>query len=258
MGSNFQKQLSEFFAPISLTQLNASASFLDRVETKFILTEQEFISILPELKKDYFVLEIAGKTVFEYENIYMDSDDYECYKDYQEWKNTRYKVRTREYTDSGHAFFEYKQKQEDISRKFRYPIDLKDHGKMTKESTKFYEGISMSFNGRNKVAKLSKSLGTEYQRLTLCSKDSSERVTIDFEIKLSSLRGDKKSQKLQNVVIIESKSSHKKSRSHKVMKKHGILQATSCSKYCLGLILTGVFSKKGKLKDTIKAISSMS
>lgn len=258
MGSNLKKQLTKFFSPISLTELNATARFLDRIETKFLLTEQEFIAILPELKKDYFILEIAEKAVFEYENIYMDTEDYSSHKDYQDGKETRSKVRTREYTDSGHAFFEYKQRQGDLRRKFRYPIDLRDHGKMTQESTKFYEGISMSFNGRDKVKPLSKSLRTEYQRLTLCSKDSSERVTIDFEIKLSSLRGDKKSRKLQNVVIVESKSSGNKCKSHKIMKKHNIAQVMSCSKYCLGLILTGVFSKKWKLKDTIKKIESMS
>lgn len=174
----------------------------------------------------------------------MDTEDYDFHLDHQAGKKTRSKVRTREYTDSGHAFFEYKQKDNDLSRKFRYQINLRDHGKMTKESQRFYEGISMSFNGRKKVSKLSKSARTEYQRLTLCSKDSSERVTIDFEIRLCSLRGGKICHKLQNAVIIESKSTSKDCKSHKILKKYGIRKATSCSKYCLALILCGVFEKK--------------
>ncbi len=258
MGSNFNKKIQWLFSPISLTELNATASFMDRKETKFLLTEQQFITLLPELQKDYYILEIWGKSVFEYENIYMDTEDYDFHLDHQAGKKTRSKVRTREYTDSGHAFFEYKQKDNDLSRKFRYQINLRDHGKMTKESQRFYEGISMSFNGRKKVSKLSKSARTEYQRLTLCSKDSSERVTIDFEIRLCSLRGGKICHKLQNAVIIESKSTSKDCKSHKILKKYGIRKATSCSKYCLALILCGVFEKKWKLKDTIKTLWSMS
>lgn len=259
MGSNFQKKIKGFFSPISLTELNATAEFLDRVETKFLLTEQQLISLLPELKEDYYILEIADKSVFGYENIYMDTENYDFYNDYQEKKDFRSKVRSREYTDSGHAFFEYKQKQGSLSRKFRYPIDLKDHGKMTKESEKFYEGISMWFNGHKQPKKLSKSLKTEYKRLTLCSKDSSERVTIDFEIEFTFLRGEKKkSYKLGNAVIIESKSTNQKCKSHIIMKKYNINKASACSKYCLWLILCKVFKEKGRLKDTIKILTSMS
>lgn len=258
MGNSFQRKLKDFFTPISLTELNATASFMDRMETKFLLTEQQFIALLPELQKDYYVLEIGGKSVFEYENIYMDTDKYDFHEDYQNSATNRSRVRTREYTDSGYSFFEYKQKQWNLTRKFRYQIDLRDHGKMTKESEKFYEWISMSFNNRKKPKKLSKSARTEYQRLTLCWKDSSERVTIDFEIKLCALRGEKKCLKLQNAVIIESKSTNEKCKSHKIMKKHWIHQADTCSKSALALILCGEKKEKGKLKQTIKRLTTMS
>lgn len=258
MWSNFCKKLKDVFSPISLTELNATASFLDRVETKFIVTEQQLIAIIPELQKDYYILEIGDTSLFQYDNVYMDTQEYDFYQEHQAGKKIRTKVRTREYIDSGHAFFEYKQKQDDFLRKFRYPISLRNHGKMTKESECFYNGISMSFNGRKKQKKLSKSLRTEYTRLTLCSKDSTERVTIDFNIQLISLREKEKSHVLKNVVIMESKSKSKNCKSHKIMEKYGIKKASSCSKYCLGLILNDIFTKKGKFKDTIKVIESMS
>jgi len=259
MWSNFNKKLKGIFSPISLTELNATASFLDRTETKFLLTEQQFITLLPDFQKDFYVLEINGKSVFEYDNVYMDSVKYDFYLAHQAGKKSRSKVRTREYVDSGVAFFEYKQKQDDLLRKFRYPMNLRDHGKMTTESEKFYEGISSSFQGRGKAKKLSPSLRTEYNRLTLCSKDSSERVTIDFDIKFTSLRGDKKSHSLHNAVIVESKSSCKSCcRSCDIMKKYKIQAASSCSKYCLWLICNNVFKDKGKFKETIKKLTSMS
>ncbi len=258
MGGDFNKQLRGAFAPISLTELNASASFLDRRETKFLLTEQQFIDIIHEFTRDFYVLEISGKAVFEYDNVYMDDEKYSFYKEHQKWEKSRTKVRTREYVDSGAAYFEYKQKQGKLLRKFRYPISLREHGKMTTEADKFYAGISMSFNGREKIKELSRSLRTEYNRLTLCSKDSSERVTVDFDIELSSLRWEKKSTKLSNAVILESKTTKKWCISHEIMKKYNIKQAKSCSKYCLWLIMNNVFEKQGRFKDTIKKIESMS
>jgi hypothetical protein len=71
------------FSPISLTALNASASFLDRIDTKYVVTEQQFIDMIDDFKNDFFVLEIGGKSVFEYDSIYMDSEDYDFYITHQ-------------------------------------------------------------------------------------------------------------------------------------------------------------------------------
>jgi len=146
MWSNFNGRLKELFAPITLTQLNAQAAFLDRIDTKFVVSEDELIFLIEELKKDFYVLDINGKSVFEYDSIYMDTEDYLFYNQHQDKKvKSRTKVRTREYVDSGIAFFEYKQKQGKTIRKFRYQSDLAEHGKMTSEWEKFFQGLYMSF-----------------------------------------------------------------------------------------------------------------
>jgi len=258
MGGNFSENLKDTFSTISLSKLNADASFLDRIDTKFLLTEQQFISLIPEFQKDFYILEIWGKTLFQYDSVYMDTKDYDSYYDHQNDKKSRSKIRTREYEDSGVAYFEYKQKQGKNLRKFRYPIDLRDHGKMTSESEKFYEGLSMSFEWHEKPKKISPTLRTEYHRLTLCSKDSSERITVDFEIKLTSLKWKEKTQKLHNTVIMESKTSDGKWICNKILEKYNIKQIESCSKYCLWLLLNGVFKKEKKFKEAIKKIKWMS
>ena len=250
MWSNFNGRLKELFAPITLTQLNAQAAFLDRIDTKFVVSEDELIFLIEELKKDFYVLDIDGKSVFEYDSIYMDTEDYLFYNQHQEEGiKTRTKVRTREYVDSGIAFFEYKQKQGKSIRKFRYQFDLENHGKMDSESEKFYQGLHMSFYN-TKTPTITPSSRTHYNRLTLCSKDNSERVTIDFNIELENLRGSGK-KKLENMVIIESKATSKDCLSHKIMAKHGIQQAHGCSKYCMSLLYTGVMRVRGKFEKTM-------
>ena len=257
MWSNFNGRLKELFAPITLTQLNAQAAFLDRIDTKFIVSEDELIFLIEELKKDFYVLDIGGKSVFEYDSIYMDTEDYLFYNQHQAKKiKSRTKVRTREYVDAGIAFFEYKQKQGKSIRKFRYQFDLENHGKMDSESEKFFEGLYMSFYDGEKAPVLTPSSRTHYNRLTLCSKDNSERVTIDFNIELENLRGSGK-KKLENMVIIESKATSKDCLSHKIMAKHNIDQAKGCSKYCMSLLYTGVMRTRWVFEKTMKKADAL-
>jgi len=82
--------------------------------------------------------------------------------------------------------------------------------------------------------KITPAIKTTYNRLTLVSKKGEERLTIDFNIETSDLRNLKtKRTKLENLVIIESKSMSNKCFSSKIMKKHNIDEAKSCSKYSL-------------------------
>jgi len=246
------------FSPISLTELNATASFLDRIDTKYLMTEQKFMDVIKDMKEDFFVLEIGGKSVFEYDSIYMDTEGYDFYFDHQNKSALRSKVRTRKYIDSNIAFFEYKQKEGKLLRKFRFEMDTKDHGKMTEAAQKFYEEIYGNFYGEEKPKKIFPSLITHCNRLTLCSKDSAERVTIDFNIWTEDLREEKKKKEFHNAVIVESKSSTADGKIAKIMAKNKVEKASGCSKYCLGLLYTGIFKNPGKFEDTMKKLDAMS
>lgn len=257
MGTNVIDQTLKGFAPISLTQLNAQASFLSRIDTKYVMDEVTFTEVLKDLEKDFFVLSINGKPVQEYSSIYMDSEDYFFYNQHQGREKSRTKIRTREYIDSKIAFFEYKQKENKVTRKFRYQFDLAEHGKMSPESNKFFEGIFQSIYGGD-VPTIFPSLETKYNRLTLCSKDSAERLTIDFNIRLKDLRDDSKELfPLENVVIIESKSDRTDGLSTKIIESHGVNKAKACSKYGLGLVYHGVAKETSVFDHTVSAMNEI-
>jgi hypothetical protein len=55
--ANLNKSLKKFKA-ISLSELNAKASFLKRIDRKYLLTYNQFLEILSDLKNDFKVLEI--------------------------------------------------------------------------------------------------------------------------------------------------------------------------------------------------------
>ena len=69
----------------------------------------------------------------------MDTEDYHFYNQHQTREKARTKIRTRLYKDSDLAFFEYKQKENGITRKFRYEFPSDEHGIMTKGKTRFFE-----------------------------------------------------------------------------------------------------------------------
>ena len=78
MDNYFENKLNDF-EPLTLTQLNSSASFLKRIDTKFLLTKHQLSNLLNDLKKDFRILEIAWNRVFSYDNVYMDTSDYFFY-----------------------------------------------------------------------------------------------------------------------------------------------------------------------------------
>jgi len=258
MESNIFKTSLNKFENLNLTELNSKASLLKRIDRKFLLTSKEFKSILEDLKKDFRVLEISWKRVFDYYNVYMDTEDHLFYKQHQEWLNPRTKIRTRLYKDADIAFFEYKHKLDGITRKYRYEFPVMEHWIMTKEKRRFFEWIWQSIHDWKKAPKIFPAIQTTYKRITLVSKVWEERLTIDFSIKTKNIRNKFQEEvDLKNLVIIEWKSIGKKSKTLDLMKKHKIPQARGCSKYSLGVIYSGLAEKYDRFVNTMKKIKEI-
>ncbi len=257
MGSALLNRLSGF-STINLTELNATASYLKRIDRKFLLTEKQFLKILNDLSGDFRALEIDGKRVFLYDNVYMDTDEYLFYNQHQNKVPGRTKIRTRHYTDAGDlAFFEYKQKENGVTKKFRYQFPAAEHGTMTKGKVRFFEGVFQSLYNE-KAPNISPAMRTRYNRLTLVSKTGGERLTIDFNISVKDLRNKwAKNIKLDNLVIIESKSLSNDCLSVNIIESHGIARANSCSKYSLGVIYSGLAEKWSKFQETMNKIADI-
>lgn len=257
MGSALLNRLSGFSA-MSLTELNATASYLKRIDRKFLMTEKKFLEILGDLSQDFKALEIDNKRVFLYDNVYMDTNDYLFYNQHQNKLESRTKVRTRHYTDAGDlAFFEYKQKEDGVTKKFRYQFPAEEHGTMTKWKKRFFDWVFQSMYSE-KAPEISPAMRTKYNRLTLVSNTGEERLTIDFNISVKDLRNKKaKNITLENLVIIESKSLSDNCKSLDIIKSHGIDQAGSCSKYSLWVVYSGLAEKWSKFAKTMKKIKKI-
>lgn len=245
------------FPSINLTGLNAQASYLKRKDRKFLLTEKQLIEVLHELPKKYQVLEIDNKRIFSYDNVYMDTDDYLFYHQHENKVASRTKVRTRLYQDSHLAFFEYKQKEDGVTKKFRYEFPFLEHGTMTKGKKRFFDWVFQS-SYSEKTPDISPSIRTRYNRLTLVAVDGEERLTIDFNIRVQDVRNRSSREKhLKNLVILESKSMSKTCRSVELMKAKWFERAHGCSKYSLWVVYSGLAEKWDTFANTISQIKKI-
>ena len=100
----------------------------------------------------------------------MDTPDYLFYNQHENKLASRTKIRTRLYADSDLAFFEYKQKEAGVTKKFRYQFPTGEHGTMTKGKVRFFEGVWQSMYYGEKAPKITPAIQTTYNRLTLVSK----------------------------------------------------------------------------------------
>ncbi len=247
------------FNTITLTELNSSASFLKRIDRKYLLTTSQFLEMIWKLKNNFKVLEISGKKVFEYDNVYMDTNDYFFYKQHQNKLKSRTKVRTRYYVDSNLAYFEFKQKINWVTSKYRYDFPAEEHWFMTKGKKRFFDWVWQSMYSGTKAPQISPSIKTNYKRITMVSLDWSERLTIDFNVKTTDLRKIwwNKEVDLKNLIIIESKSLKKDSTASNIMKKFKIKKAKSCSKYSLWVVYNWLAEKFDTFKDTMEKIKEI-
>ena len=109
-----------------------------------------------------------------------------------------------------------------------------------------------------KTPNITPAVKTKYKRITLVSKENSERLTIDFDIRTNDLRNKKSSEvNLKNLVIIESKSLSKDCKSLEIMAKHNIKQAKSCSKYSLWVVYSWLATKFDTFQKTMNKIKEI-
>lgn len=248
-------KLLKWFTTINLEELESSASFMTRIDTKYLIHSKDINQLLEQFKPKYFILSIHGHYIFHYDNVYMDTKDYDLYYNHEKGMSKRIKVRTRYYKDSDLAFFEFKQKEWDVTRKFRYKIDPSTRDQMTDNDQRFYASIYQSIDSKAPKHILYPSLGISFHRVTIVSKKSDERLTVDFDLTFTDLRNPKKQPiKVENAVIIESKSASTRTYSHQLMRKYWIRPAKWCSKYGFGLIKCKRVTSRNHFEDSIKTL----
>ena len=220
--------------PISLAELDERAALQRRVDRKYLVPVQVLERLVGVLADDHDALEIEGRRVFGYENVYFDTPDLRCFRDHVEGREPRFKVRSRLYADSGESAFELKVKRGDgQTAKESLDEDPPDHGRLTEQA----EGFLRHHLGRlldvDELLPLERSLATTFRRATLGARSGAERVTCDVALELR--RPDGTAVRLiDDHAIVETKSEGGHGRADHVLRELGA-EPVSLSKYRVGI-----------------------
>ncbi len=217
------------FDPISLGQME-KVKLLNRMDKKFCFSAHRLQDILKQLEPHYFILKIENKSINCYKTLYYDTDDYKFYHSHHSGKLNRFKIRHRTYVENDKSFLEIKYKSnKDRTHKTR--IANKNIPLVLDETTLPFIESKLNVSAHS----LSPSLWVNYNRLTLVSKTSAERLT--FDLNLEYIKNEQKLP-LSNLIIAEVKQEKKQvSIFFNLMKSLHIYEG-SISKYVMGIALT--------------------
>jgi hypothetical protein len=245
------------FAPISLEETNKSARMLKRIDNKYVVNKSKLRSILDQLRTDFRILEIDDCSIFSYESCYFD-DEQRCFYEHLQGRRQRFKVRTRRYVESDKAFFEVKLKgkrgQTDKSRETcddYYSFVIND------DERQMMRGLYEKRYGKCFPYKLAPALHVSYRRFTLVSASGRERITVDFNLGFETPMG-RRAFIGDDFIIIETKTADGRGKSDRALKRQHVRGVAGCSKYCLGMVLTGEVERFNKFRSIVKrALSCM-
>jgi hypothetical protein len=231
-GSNtFAAALSEL-EPATLDEIDRRSALRHRVDTKYVVPREQLSELIGAVE-GYDVLEIDGRRVFTYENVYFDTPELRCFHDHVEGARPRFKARTRYYRDTDKCFFEVKVKTGEDLHKSQYDCDVSEHGVVTEASRDFLRSALTEIAGEEPPDDLAAVLSTSFRRATLSAREGGERATIDLEVVLRAM--DDRSVTLRDeFALIETKSEGGEGQLDAALVAAG-REPASISKYRLGV-----------------------
>ncbi|MFW2382958.1 MAG: polyphosphate polymerase domain-containing protein [Acidimicrobiales bacterium] len=220
----------ERLSPISLDELNAAAALQERVDRKYVLTEDQLAALIDELADRLAVLEIDGRRSSAYESVYFDTPALDSYHGAAYKRRRRFKVRTRSYLDTETTMLEVKTKgvrKRTVKHRIRHDYDQRstigEGGFRFVDTETGIEGLGQT---------LDPTLTTRYDRITLVDLDDVARLTVDAH--LSCTDWTEREVGLSDKFVVETKSGGAPSVSDRWLWASGI-RPEKISKYCTSL-----------------------
>ena len=166
---DIQSILKEYQS-INLSKMD-QVSLMERVDDKYTISYNDLKNILENMSSEYFCLEIKGERSFIYQTEYFDTTD-NIFKNHQNGKLNRYKIRFRDYIKSKKTFLEIKFKtNKGVTKKNRINVPFQE-----KKINKFYKNFIES-NSPYLTKNLLIKVKNRFERITLVNL-SKERVTL--------------------------------------------------------------------------------
>jgi len=131
--------------------------------------------ILEQTLSEYYILEIEGQRLMDYQTTYFDTPDNSMYLKHHNRKMNRHKIRQRKYVSTNSSFLE-------VKLKTNKNVTIKNRVEAVFEETSFLPAElnfiqhETPYSGEN----LTPVLNNKFKRLTLIHKNKLDRCTIDI------------------------------------------------------------------------------
>lgn len=231
-------QMLAGFRPITLEKLKSRAELMQRTDNKYVLDEPALLLFLESLQDSFDVLTIDGTNRFAYSSSYWDTAQLGTYRDHNQGRRKRYKIRFRHYRDNGLYFFEIKIKGfRNTTHKYRLASDAHAYlaGELPASLVDFCNEKLRLHYGRGLDGCLRPSIRVDYQRATLVSRNDVQRITIDSQVRF--LAGQREQGLPDNRYIVEVKSVTGRSPADRWLLQNSNRPVRRCSKYSMGVNL---------------------
>ena len=234
------------FDPITLSELDEH-NLQERIDTKYLLDEALLPEILDEIKDDYTVLHVAGKSIQPYLTLYYDTESYANYFAHHNGRRPRFKIRMRKYVNSSASFLEVKEKNRK-GRTVKSRLQINDIA--NRLAPQHYQFISEVFPLG--LVPLKPVIWNRYDRLTLVNKHTLERVTVDLGFNAYNQNGFISWDRLAIVEIKRGSRSLCSGFYQAIRERY--LRPVNFSKYCVSLALLTPELKANRFKPNIEKI----
>lgn len=213
-------------APVALADLVEEAALLARVDRKYVVPVAALDELLAAVPRGTRVLEIEGRRRFGYSSTYLDTPELHSFHSSGRSQRTRWKVRTRDYLDTGGRWLEVKTRgARGATLKQRVPI-------VGDGLTDDAAGLVDAAVGDGTARALRPVLTTTYGRTTLLLPGAAARVTIDTDLTWTSPAGD--SLRPRGLAVVETKTGSTPSAVDRLLWQRGF-RPVRLSKYGAGL-----------------------
>ena len=238
---------------ITLDEMS-SIKLMNRVDTKYVMHEQQLEELLQMAIEEYSVQIIGDVRACRYNTLYYDTADYDMYTRHHNQQLTRQKIRTRCYEESGQYFIEVKNKtNKGRTKKKRITIPASAFADATSNAA------AEAFL-REKAAyapeEIEPALRTTFDRITLVNNAHTERLTIDANLRFGNLRKASEGE-MQGLVIVELKQDGMYFSPMKEILQRLRIKPFKVSKYCLGTVLTDADVKQNRYKRKVRLIEKI-
>ncbi len=247
-GTDKITEILQDFPPVSLSEMG-KVKLMNRIDTKYVTTEDSLAEFLRASSGDYFVEEINGIRNLPYSTTYFDTPDCNMFYEHERGRTVRQKIRMRIYEGTGNSFLEVKRKNnKGRTAKERIPAPYKDD---ILNYTEYIESHS-AYEGDN----LEPRIENHFRRITLVNRAMTERLTIDTGLWFHNIANGNDCS-LEGLVIIELKRDGNVPSTATGLLHSLHIHPSGFSKYCIGMALTDSSLRQNRLKPRIRMVKRM-